>query len=126
MEAGDRVSVYRGRVLGLAPVLGSRPGFMMSPRSGLKSGVLSSVERGTGLDQGEGEFLPVGPRGHGAGLLALSSLALGISVRLQCVLGSHQRGFKTGSKMRLFLVNRLISSHFVSFTFTYLERAKRG
>ena len=84
-----------------------------------------SAERGTGLDRGAGEFLAVGPRDHGARLMALSSLALGISVRLQCAPASHQRGFKTGSKMRLFLLNRLISSHLVSSTPAYLERAKR-
>ena len=70
--------------------------------------ILGCAERETGLDRGGGEFLPVGPRDHGARLMALSSLAHGISVRLQCVPASHQRGFKTGSKMRLFLVNRLI------------------
>jgi hypothetical protein len=74
--------------------------------------VLSCVERGTGLDHRASEFSPVGLRDHGAGLVALSSLALSISVRLQGVLASHRIAFKTESKMRLFQGQ---SSHFVPF-----------
>ena len=87
-------------------------GFMMSPRSGLKSGVLCCGERGTGLDQGEAGFLPGGPRDRRAGLVALSSLFLGISVLLRGVPASHRTGSKTASKMRLFWGQ---SSHFVPF-----------
>jgi hypothetical protein len=92
------------------------PSARKSPR------VLSGGGRGTGLDHGEGEFSPVQPRGYGAGLVALSSLALGISVRLQEVPASHRTGFKTASKMGLFWGN---SSHFVSFCLIhfYLCRA---
>ena len=64
--------------------------------------ILSCAERGTGLDQGEGEVLPGGPRDHGAGLVALSSLALSISAWLKGVPAGHRTGFKTASKMRLF------------------------
>jgi hypothetical protein len=72
----------------------------------------SCVTRGTGLDPGEGEFSPIEPRDHGAGLVALSSLALGVSIRIQGVRASHRTGFKATSKMGLFLGK---SSHFVPF-----------
>ncbi len=55
-----------------------------------------------GLDHGEGEFSPVGPRDYGGGLVALSSFPLSISVLLYSVPASHRTGFMTASKMRLF------------------------
>jgi hypothetical protein len=66
------------------------------------SSSLGRSGRGTGVDYGEGEFSPGWPRDHGARLVALSSLALSISVPLQGVPASHRTGFKTASKMRLF------------------------
>jgi hypothetical protein len=56
------------------------------------------AERGTGPDRNEGAFLPVCPRDHGAGLVALSFLPLSISVGLQTVPASHQMGLKNESK----------------------------
>ncbi len=64
---------------------------------------LSCAERGTGLDQPEGELSPVGPGDRGAGPVALSSLVLNISALHQGVPASHRAGFKTAIKMRLFL-----------------------
>ena len=75
----------------------------------------SDAERGTVVDRGEGEFSPGGPRDRGAGLVALSSLLLSISVLLKWVPGSHRTRLKTAIRMRLFLGSgvsfRLISSH---------------
>ena len=75
---------------------------------------LSCGGRGTGLDHGEGEFSPDWAREHGAGLVALSSLALSISVVLQGVPASHRTGFKTASKMGLFLGQEFHSVPFSS------------
>ncbi len=50
----------------------------------------------------EDEFSPVGPRDHGLGLVALSSLELSISVRIQGGPASDRTGFKSASKMRFF------------------------
>ena len=78
--------------------------FNGGPVARMKSSrILSCAERGTSLDHGEGEFSPARPREHGAGLVTLSSLFLSISVLLQGVPASHRTGFKTASKMRLFL-----------------------
>ena len=74
--------------------------------------ILSCVVRGTGLDNGEDAFSPVGPRDHGSGLAALSSLAVNISVLLQGVPASRRMGFKTATELRLFWGK---SSHFVPF-----------
>ena len=91
----------RGRT---APVMRDRC-VTRSPR------ILSCAERGTGLDHREGEISPIRARDHGAVLVALSSLALSISVLFQGVPASHRTGFKTPRKMRFFWIKRPISSH---------------
>ena len=73
---------------------------------------LTCAERGTGLDRGEGGCSPVGPRDYGPGLVALSPLALSISVLLSGVPNRRQAGFKTAGKMGLFQGQ---ASHFVPF-----------
>ena len=55
-----------------------------------------------GVARCEGEFSAAGPRDHGGGPVALSSLALGISVLLQGVSETHRTGFNATSKMGLF------------------------
>ena len=75
---------------------------------------LSCGGRGTGLDHGEGEFSHGGAREHGAGLVALFSLALSISVVLRGVPASHRTGFKTASKMGLFL-GSIVSFRLIHF-----------
>ena len=74
--------------------------------------ILSCGARGTGLDHLQGQFSPVAPGDHGGGLVALSSLAFSVSVQLQGVPAGQRTGFKTASKMGLFLVK---TSHFVPF-----------
>ena len=56
--------------------------------------------------------------------MALSSLALGISVLIQGVPASHWTGFKTASELRLFGFKSPIQFHIVPFTATYTERAE--
>ena len=74
--------------------------------------VLSCGERGTGLDHGGGQFSPVGLRDHRAGLMALTSLPLSISVLHRGVPASHRTGFKTASKTRFFA----LESYLVPFS----------
>ncbi len=72
----------------------------------------------------EREFSPGGPGDLGVVPMALSSLALGISVRHQTVPASYRTGFKTASKMRLFGVIRPISSHFDPSTSVYCRSGR--
>ena len=121
LEPGMTASFARGRARGSQLTLTMPVPWETQGRTALVKGdrcatkyprILSCAERGTGLDHGEGEFSPVGATDHGAGLLALSSLALSISVRLRGVPASHRTGFKTASKMRLFWGQE---SHLVPF-----------
>ena len=73
---------------------------------------LGRAGRGTGLDHGEGEFSPGGPRDRRAGAVALSSLAHSVSVLLESVRSSRRTTLSTARKMRRFFD---FSSHFVSF-----------
>ena len=66
-------------------------------------GVLRFVERGTGVAHGEGQISRGGPSDRRPGLVALSSLAIGISVLVWGVLGSRRPGLETALKTRLFL-----------------------
>jgi hypothetical protein len=77
-----------------------------------ESRFLSDGERGTGIEGGQGEFSTGGPRDQRAGLVALSSLFLCISVLLRGVLAGHRAGLPTAIRMRLFWGQ---ASHFVSF-----------
>jgi hypothetical protein len=63
---------------------------------------LSCAARGTGLEHGEDELSPVGPRDHGARLVVLSSSALSISVLLLGVPISLHMGLSTAIKMGSF------------------------
>ncbi len=56
----------------------------------------------TGSDDGQDGFSSFGPRDHGARLVALSSLALSISLLLQGVPASLRMGLSTAVKMGLF------------------------
>ena len=75
----------------------------------------------TGLDHGQGEVSPIRPRAHEAEPAALSSLALSISVRMHGGPASHQRGFKTASKMRLFWGKESHSVPYSSINFYLFE-----
>jgi hypothetical protein len=74
--------------------------------------ILSFAGRGTGLDSGEGEFSPGGPRSHGADSwgypLWLSAFPYGFKAFRPAI----GRGSGTANKMRLF---RVKPSHFVPF-----------
>ena len=87
--------------------------------------ILSCAERGTGLDHGEGEFSPVGPRDHGAGLVALSSLALSISVRLQGVPASHRTGFKTSKQNETFSGSNVPFCPILSHSLLFISRMRK-
>ena len=63
---------------------------------------LGRAGRGTGLEHGEDELSPVVERDHGARLVALSSLALSISVLIPGVAASLRMGLSTAIKMGLF------------------------
>ncbi len=103
-EKRSRIALANGWREGLPSEKRSRIALLTADRCATKSSrILSCAERGTSLDHGEGEFSPARPREHGAGLVTLSSLFLSISVLLQGVPASHRTGFKTASKMRLFL-----------------------
>ncbi len=132
LEPGMTASVARARArgsqLGLTmPVpweIRGRTALVKADRCATKyPRILSCVERGTGLDHGEGECSPVGATDHGAGLVALSRLALSISVRIQGVPASHRTGFKTASEMRLFWGQE---SHLVPFNGSSRVRPPHG
>jgi hypothetical protein len=65
--------------------------------------ILGCAERGTGVARGEGQFSSGGPSDHRAGLVALSFLALSVSVWLRGLLASHHTGLRALVRMRLFL-----------------------
>ena len=65
--------------------------------------ILSCAERGTGVDRGQGEFSPGGPRDRRSGLVALSSLLFSVFVLLESGPGNHRTRVKTAIGMRLFL-----------------------
>ena len=64
--------------------------------------ILSGAERGTGLDHEEGDFSRGGAGDHRAGLVALSSLFLGISVLLRGLSGCHRARLPTAKRSGLF------------------------
>jgi hypothetical protein len=105
-----------------------QPAIVKGDRCGTTSPrILSCVGRGTGLDQGEGEFTSAGSSNVGAGLVALFPLALWICARLQGVPASPRTGFNTASKMRLFQGWEFHSVPFSSIhLYVIVEYAKRG
>ena len=91
----------------------ARPALAEGARRGVHDPrFLSDGERGTGIEGGQGEFSTGGPRDRRAGLVALSSLFLSITVLRRGVLACHCAGFPTAIRMRLFWG---LASHFVSF-----------
>ena len=84
----------------------------MSKRASWDTSSLGRSGRGTGADHDEGEFSSGGARDHGARRVALSSLAISISVGDRGVPASHPIALNRPCNMRLFQGN---SSHFVPF-----------